>query len=69
MRLAVRRITAINHPTALASVVSYFVTHGDFRRKKVKVLAQKVARYSLSYSLAHIPWAELHASVTSSRIE
>lgn len=65
VRLAVRRITVINQPRALAAIVAYFVRNGDFNRKKVKLSAQSLARYSVAYSLEHTPWNELCSWVAS----
>ena len=65
VRLAVRRITAINHPRALAGIVAHFVVHGDFSPERVKVFAQNLARHAFSYSLEHTPWKELQVSIAS----
>ena len=68
VRLAVRRITAINHPRALAGIVSHFVMHRDFNRDAVKVCAQNLARLSYSYSLEHITWKALEGAVATNGI-
>lgn len=65
VRLAVRRITAINQPRALAGIVAHFAVNGDFSRERVKVFAQNIARNSFTYSIEHIPWKKLQALVTS----
>jgi len=68
VRLAVRRITAINHPRALAGIVSHFIMHRDFNPNVVKACAQNLARLAYSYSMEHITWKTLQAAVASTGI-
>ena len=63
VRLAVRRVTVISQPRALAAVVAHFVTRGEMKREAVARVAQGIARYALLHSVAHSPWADLQKTV------
>ena len=63
VRLAVRRVTVIGQPRALAVVVAHFVNRGDMKREAVAAVVKRIARHALRHSVAHTPWDVLQRTV------
>ena len=60
--LSVRRVTAINHPSARAALVAAIAERALTDTSVVRAVASALARTALTRSPEHVPWAELRAT-------
>lgn len=60
--LSVRRVTAINHPSARAALVAAIADRALTDASEVRAVASALARTALTRSPEHVPWSELRAT-------